>query len=445
MRTLGGGVVQTPLASRTNFDPAITESNPLTGVEAALSAFDTQVAGQLFWQVNDRPNNTLINPILQNFQRAVLQQTNAQFTYELAKRTATGARFAARTNVAYDLTNTPNRLFSSAYTGWFEAEYRQPLMRGAGVDFNRIAGPNSPVGQYNGVLIARINTDITLADFEQGIITFINDVETAYWELHFAYHNLETIVAGRNSALLTWQRVKELQKVGMRGGDAAAVAQASANYYTFDVAVRDALSGTNGLYASEQRLRYLMGLPPTDGQLIKPTSQPMDGEVVFDWDSALSDALTRRVEIRRQKWNIKRRELEMLAARLNRKPTLDFLGLYRYRGLGDALIDNYDSNNSANSLAQSIFSGDFQEWQAGVELGYPVGFRQASAAVANARWNLARETALLREQELRVSHDLSNASRLVTRAYQLMQSNYNRQDADRQQVDALRLLRERFG
>ncbi|MCC7335582.1 MAG: TolC family protein [Pirellulaceae bacterium] len=437
LRTLGGSVVQTPLASRTNFDPAITESNPLTGVEAALSAFDTQAAGQLFWQVNDRPNNTLINPILQNFQRAVLQQTNAQFTYELAKRTATGARFAARTNVAYDLTNTPNRLFSSAYTGWFEAEYRQPLMRGAGVDFNRIAGPNSPVGQYNGVLIARINTDITLADFEQGIITFINDVETAYWELHFAYHNLETIVAGRNSALLTWQRVKELQKVGMRGGDAAAVAQASANYYTFDVAVRDALSGTNGLYASEQRLRYLMGLPPTDGQLIKPTSQPMDGEVVFDWDSALSDALTRRVEIRRQKWNIKRRELEMLAARLNRKPTLDFLGLYRYRGLGDALIDNYDSNNSANSLAQSIFSGDFQEWQAGVELGYPVGFRQASAAVANARWNLARETALLREQELRVSHDLSNASRLVTRAYQLMQSNYNRQDADRQQVDAL--------
>ncbi|MEO8268618.1 MAG: TolC family protein, partial [Aureliella sp.] len=207
--------------------------------------------------------------------------------------------------------------------------------------------------------------------------------------------------------------------------------------FTFDVNVRDALSGPDGLYAAEQRLRYLMGLPPTDGQLIKPTSQPMDGEVVFDWDSALSDALTRRVEIRRQKWNIKRRELEMLAARLNRKPTLDFLGLYRYRGLGDALIDNYDSQNQFNSLYQNIFAGNYQEWQAGVELGYPVGLRQASAAVANARWNLARETALLKEQELRVSHDLSNASRLVVRAYQLMQSNYNRQDADRQKVDAL--------
>lgn len=437
LRSIGGSVVTTPLTSRTNYDPAITESNPLGGVEAALSAFDTQATGQLFWQVNDRPNNININPILQQFQAPALQQTVTQFSYELAKRTATGARFAARHNVGYDLTNTPNRLFSSAYTGWFEAEYRQPLLRGAGVDYNRIAGPNATIGQYNGVLIARINTDITLADFEQGIITFINDVETAYWELHFAYHNLESIVAGRNSALLTWQRVKELQKVGMRGGDAAAVAQASANYYTFDVNVREALTGTNGLYAAEQRLRYLMGLPPTDGQLIKPTSQPMDGEVVFDWDSALSDALTRRVEIRRQKWTVKRRELEMLAARLNRKPTLDFLGLYRYRGLGDSLIDSYDSNNQFNSMYQNIFGGQYQEWQAGVELGYPVGLRQASAAVANARWNLARENALLKEQELRISHDLSNASRLVARAYQLMQSNYNRQDADRQQVDAL--------
>jgi outer membrane protein TolC len=437
LRTLGASVVQSQFALPTNFDPAIAETNPLGGVEAALSAFDAQVTGQLFWQVNDRPNNIRSNEITDQFQLPAFQQTATVFNYEVAKRTATGARFAARQNIGYDLANTPNRRFSGAYTGWFEAEYRQPLLRGAGVDFNRIVGPNSGVGQYNGVLIARINTDISLTQFEQGIIEFTNDIETAYWELHFAYHNLETIVAGRNSALLTWQRVKELQKVGMRGGDAAAVAQASSNYYLFDVNVREALTGTNGMYAAEQRLRYLLGLPPTDGNLLKPTSQPMDGEVVFDWDASLNDALTRRVEIRRQKWNIKRRELEMLAARLNRKPTLDFLGLYRYRGLGDALIEGRDPNNSLNSLYQSIFEGDYQEWQAGVELGYPVGLRQASAAVANARLNLARETSLLKEQELRISHDLSNAGRLVSRAYQLMQSNYNRQDADRQQVEAL--------
>jgi outer membrane protein TolC len=437
LRSLGGSVVQNPQGFQTVYDPSIVESDPFRGVEAALSAFDAQVVSQLFWQVNDRPNNVNINPILGQFQVFGFQQTAATFNYDITKKTATGARFSARQNIAYDLANTPNRLFSGAYTGWFEAEYRQPLLRGAGVEYNRIAGPDAAIGQYNGVLIARINMDVSLADFERSIITFISDVETSYWELLFVYHNLETVVAGRNNALLTWQRIKELQKVGVRGGDAAAEAQARSNYYEFDVTVREVLTGINGLYNQEQRLRYLLGLAPTDGELLKPTSVPMEGEVVYDWDAALRDALTQRVEIRRQKWSIKRRELEMLAARLNRRPTLDFLGLYRYRGLGDSLIDSYDPDNSFNSLYQNILTGDFQEWQAGLELSYPVGLRQASAAVANARWNLAREQSLLREQELKISHDLSNAARFAARCYQLMQSNYNRQASDRDQVTAL--------
>ena len=444
LRSLGGSVVQNPLGTRTNFDPAIAESDPRLGVEAALSAFDTQVTSQLFWNVNDRPNNFDAggNGFLENIQVPVFQQTTATFDYSLRKTTATGATFTARHNFGYENANNLNRLFTGAYTGFFEAEYRQPLLQGAGVQYNRIAGPNAIVGQYGGVLIARINTDITLADFEASVIGFINDVETAYWELYFAYHNLEARVAGRNSSLLTWQRIKELERVGARGGDAAAEAQARSQYYNFDVQVKDALTGPNGLYAQEQQLRYLLGMPATDGGVLKPITDPMEGEVVFDWYSSLSDALTKRVEVRRQKWRIKQRELECIAARLNRRPTLDFLGRYRYRGLGDALIDSYDPNNSFNSLYQSIFEGDYQEWQAGVELGYPIGLRQASAAVANARWNLAREQALLQEQELRISHDLSNAARLVQRAYALTQSNFLRQESDRDQVEALQARHE---
>jgi outer membrane protein TolC len=444
LRSLGGSVVQAPAGTISNFDPALTEANPLGGVEAALSAFDAQVTSQLYWQKNNRPNNFRIV----GFQPAVLDQTAALFNYEIAKRTATGARFAARHVVNYDLNNNPQgQLFRSSFTGWFEGEYRQPLLRGAGTDFNRIAGPNSTVGSYNGVLIARINTDISLTDFEQGVINFVNDVESAYWELYFAYHNLEAQVAGRNSGLLTWQRLKELQKVGARGGDAAAEAQSRSQYYNFDVLVKDALGGTQGLYASEQRLRYLMGIPATDGTLLKPVSQPMEGEVILDWNSALNDALIRRVEIRRQKWNIKRRELEVIAARHNRLPTLDFLSLYRYRGLGDALIDSRDSNNppfdSFNSLYQNVLEGDFQEWQAGLELAYPVGMRQAGAALAHARFNLARDCARLKEQELRISHDLSNAARQVARSYELVLSNFNRQDSVQAQVEALQARYER--
>lgn len=433
LRSLGGSVVANPQGTLTKFNPAIIETNPQAGVEAALSAFDAQVAGQLFWQKNNIPNNTTFLI----FQPVALEQTLSTFNYAISKTTATGASFAARHVVNYNRNNSPARFFPSDFTGFFEAEYRQPLMQGAGVEFNRIAGPNAGVGSYNGVLIARINTDISLADFENGVINFINDVEAAYWELYFAYHNLEARVAGRNTSLLTWQRIKELQNVGARGGDAAAEAQARSNYYTFEAQVQEALAGQAGIYRTEQQLRYLIGMPATDGRLLKPVTPPMEGEVVYDWDSALRDALTKRVEIRRQKWSVKRRELELIAARLNRKPTLDFLGLYRYRGLGDHLIGRRDPANEFDNLYQNIFAGEYQEWQAGFEMGYPVGLRQASAAVANARWNLARETALLREQELRITHDLSNAARQVARSHALMKTVYNRQASDVEQVAAL--------
>ena len=65
LRTLGGSLLTNTQFTGTKYDPAIVESNPLGGVEAALSAFDTQATSQLFWQVNDRPINVAINPILQ--------------------------------------------------------------------------------------------------------------------------------------------------------------------------------------------------------------------------------------------------------------------------------------------------------------------------------------------------------------------------------------------
>jgi hypothetical protein len=150
----------------------------------------------------------------------------------------------------------------------------------------------------------------------------------------------------------------------------------------------------------------------------------------------LCDALTRRVEIRRQEWTIKRRELELIASRMNRRPRLDVLTQYRWRGLGDHLIGGRNPNNQFESLTQSITEGNFQEWQAGFDWSYNVGLRQASAAVRHAQLNLAREMVLLKEQQLRISHDLSNASRQISRSYLLLQTNYNRYEADKKQVEA---------
>ncbi|MFG0263386.1 MAG: TolC family protein [Novipirellula sp. JB048] len=434
LRSIGGTLVSNPQGTSTTFDPALAHANPLTGTEAALSAFDAQFAQQLFWGNVDQPQNVISDPVIEAFTPRTLQETRGTYIAELSKQTAQGARFALRHNIEYNRSNRPNRAFRSDYVGFLEAEYRQPLMQGAGTTFNRIAGPNSAIGQYNGVLIARVNEDVALADFEAAVLDLVADVEQAYWELALGYRVLEANVKGRDAALQTFQYQQVRLEAGAGRSDEEA--QAQSQYYQFRAQVEASLGGPDGLYAREQRLRYLIGMPASDGRLLKPTTTPTDVRVVFDWESALGQALSRRVEIRRQRFQTKRREMELTAARLNRRPRLDFLSKYRFRGLGDELIGS--NNGQFDNLYGNITGGDYQEWQAGVEMDFPVGLRAASAAVAHATLNLRRERALLAETELRVSHDLSDAARQIMLTHQLLETNYDRYLADQRQVDVLR-------
>ncbi|MFO0011348.1 MAG: TolC family protein [Planctomycetota bacterium] len=424
LRNLGGTVVPAPGGTTTEFDPALTELNPLGGTQAALAAFDATVSSQLYWQKFDPPSLGGGPGDFQNLFVLGFGQTQGIYQNQIQKRTATGASYAMRSNVGYNRFDRGGSIFAGA----LEAEWRQPMMQGAGTTFNLIAGPNAPVGSYSGVFVARINTDISLAQFETGVIQLVNDVEKAYWDLYFSYRNLEALISGRESALRAWQQASERLKIGLDARDSEA--QARAFFYQFYAQVNDALSGPSGLYASEQALRYMIGFTATDGRLIRPSTDPLQAMVMFDWQAALNDAINNRVEIRRQRWTIKRRELELIAARLNRRARLDALSQYRVRGVGDHLTGN-------NEFFDSLGSFNFQEWRSGLEWSFPVGLRQASTAVRSAQLNLSRDTAVLEEQQLRISHDLSSAARQIARSYEQLQINYNRVEADKAQVEVL--------
>ncbi|MHB8864880.1 MAG: TolC family protein, partial [Pirellulaceae bacterium] len=432
IRNLGGSVVAAPTGSATMFNPAIIESDPGTSVEAALSAFDAQLTSSLFWNKIDRGiNQTYAGIFLPS-----LQQLTSNYQLEVAKVAATGSRFALRHHVTYDRNYNPplGSQFPSVYEVDYEAEVRQPLLRGAGVEFNRIAGPNSVPGGANGVLLARINTDVSLADFEAAVTNLARDVEQAYWDLYFAYRDLDAKIAGRDSSLVSWQNIAERQRIGLFGGSPENEAQLRSQYFLFQAAVDDALAA---VYSREEVLRYMLGMPPNGPQLIRPVTEPTTAKVIFPWQIALQEAYLRRVELRRQKWQIKRRELELIAAKNFLMPRLDAVALYRFRGFGDDLIAS-PGPTGFESAYQSLTSGNFQEWQMGFQFDVPIGFRREFAALRNAELQVARERALLDEQEFRISHDLSEAIRSTERAFQLMKTNLNRRVAAQDEVQALR-------
>ncbi len=434
-----------PTATPTIYDPAIAETDPFRGVESALSLFDAQLSSSLTWDRINRP---------QNFQPSVniifpqnLQGDTGNWTTGIQKRTATGATFGVSNSTLYDNNNVRSREVPSTWTTNYDFTFSQPLLQGAGVTYNRIAGPDPFDNIYGrplfrGVLLARINADISLAEFEAGVRNLISDTEQSYWELYFAYRNLEARKAGRDSSLEAWRKVHALYVEQSRGGEADKEAQAREQYFFFRSEVEQALTD---VYRCENRLRFMMGISASDGRLIRPSDEPTTARISFDWQQSLVEALSRSAELRRQKWVIKQKELELTAAKNMILPRLDLVGRWRFLGMGQEFINQnynpYESNNAdplrGTDAYSTLFSGQFQEWQAGGQFLMPLGFRRELATVRNYQLQLARERARLQDEELEASHALVEAVRNVDTNFALAQTNFNRRVAAERQVEAV--------
>jgi hypothetical protein len=117
---------------------------------------------------------------------------------------------------------------------------------------------------------------------------------------------------------------------------------------------------------------------------------------------------------------------------------LDAVGRYRWRGFGDDLFStNEPPLPQFDSAYSDLTSGNFQEWQLGFELSMPIGFRLAHVAVRNAELLLARERAVLRDQQREVVHEAAEAIAEMDRAYTVLQSSYNRLAASEDQLGAV--------
>lgn len=471
LRNLGGitpsgfgadGVIGRTTGSTTVYDSAIQESAPSQvarsntsggvvnrvtaaqagGVESALSDFDSILSitnptglGGVYTR-DDRPVNFGALPPFSNPN----DQDNAGWRAALSKRTATGSRFQVLNQTTYQRFNNDTsvgRPLANQWTTAFEVQWDQPLLRGRGTEINRIP-----------IVLARINTDISLAVFEQAVRNLVKDIEDTYWDLHCAYRRLETAKTGRDSAQVTWKIVFEKWQEGVE--PVQAEAEARGQYFLFRSQVEEALGGTqgqagqDGLYALENKLRYLMGIAATDGRLIRPSDEPTMARVDFDWRDIRTEALVRSPELRQQKWAIKQRKLELLSAKNQLLPQMDVGVLYRWIGLGNQLI-TADRNNppfpeTGSTAFQELTRGEFQEAAFTFNFVLPVGFRNELAGVRNAQLQLARDKARLEDMELSQTHVLTAAVRALDTNYVLAQTQFNRWVAAEKEVESVQAL-----
>src|SRR5690606_29002363 len=118
-----------------------------------------QIQNNRFFSGNLNPGSTLTSE-------------TASFFAALQKQFGHGGSLILSHDMDYLGNNVPltTILFPSTYTGSVALQYRQPLWAAAGTEFTQVAGPPSTntafqniTGVSQGVAIARINQDITLA------------------------------------------------------------------------------------------------------------------------------------------------------------------------------------------------------------------------------------------------------------------------------------------
>lgn len=424
----------------------VQRANQIGGVEDALAEFDAQASAFIDYSKTDRPRNQgdgdplpsggnpISNPFFQGWDST--QQS------AISKRFATGGVATLRQQIIYSRNNQPlggpdsvRRRVASDWTALIEAQVQHPLMRNRGTLVNRIP-----------VVLASLNEDVSIADFEIQVRNLVRDVEVAYWNLYVAYRSVNAAIIGRNSAIATAKFAQLNLDNGT--GTKQEVAQAEEQYYNFRGRLSTALAGANlpgddrfGVYGNERGLRELLGLAATDGRLIRPIQEPSLARLEFDWTESVVQMLYLSPELRKAKTVIKQRELEQVSAKNQLLPEVNLSLLYRWVGVGDTLGPperrDVQFPDPGSSALAGLTGGNYQEGSVRLEITPPaIGGRRERTRIRGTQLRLHQSRAYLQDAERLMVSQLSDAVAKAATHYQLVQTNAMRWQAAEQEVEA---------
>jgi outer membrane protein TolC len=291
------------------------------------------------------------------------------FGLGLSKRTTTGGTLQMGVN-ADSQRQHPTRLFlDPQLTSSLDFSFTQPLLQGGGRAANLAP-----------LVLAQIDTERSYFQFKDSVQELVRGVIEAYWSLVFARTD-------------RWARQRQVQQAAfalelaearfkVRMSDVRDRSQARVSLQNFKSSL---YAAQDSVLQREAALRNIMGLPPTDGRHLVPTTPPTTENYLPIWDELLGLAEQRRPDLIELKLVLEADQQRMLQVRNQAYPSLDALAIYRWNGLEGELA-------TGDRLASG--AGQFTDWTLGVTFSVPLGLR--------------RERARLREQELIIARDRAN-------------------------------------
>ena len=392
------------------YDPAIAAVD----IEQSLSKFDAFTQSIMTWNKVNRPIGDALSTFLAFGGVDAIRQDQAQLQTAVLKPLPTGGLAGITFSTEYEYSNLNPRV-NPAYRPTLSLSVEQPLLAGFGVGINQIRETHPgairsqvPVpigGRVPGIWIARIFADEAQADFERRVQDLLFTVEEAYWELYAAYWDLYSREIGLRQAHAAWQRSEAKFRAGtIPEQDLAQIEDQFHSFRAQRMAAMGRGTGRAGVLEAERRLRYLVGLPPEDGNRLVPADVPTTAPYRPDYYAAYAEGLTRRPELIQARQEIQAAQLIVLRQQNDLLPDLRAFANYDMLGLGSQL-DGPTERNAIASLSQN----QFHNWGMGVLLRAQLGFRDAHSQVTRAQLQLAQRVAFLVDQEQKLAYNLQRS------------------------------------
>jgi outer membrane protein TolC len=340
-------------------------------------------------------------------------------------------------------------LFSPQFSPRFTFGIEQPLLKDFGIYYNELTSripsvtgnsmdglANNALGTRNGtvgtfvdrnsegILISRLRFDQARAEFERNVHILMVNAEVAYWNLYDKYGQLYSFEENLRIMHAVWQ----ISDARAKGGKLAPEEYKTikAQYEEFR---GERLRALGEVLDAERNLRGILGLPVEDGTRIVPITPPNLTELKNSWELSVQDTLKLRPELVLARENIRFHQYQLAIQYNYLKPDLRVYARYEPFGDGSTLTGSGETKDGTGTLQpnnafRSLMRGGLADWQIGLALNVPLGWRAEFAAIRGARLQLTQAHLLLRDQE-------EKAVRILAEQHAKLDEWYKRIEASR--------------
>ncbi len=318
-----------------------------------------------------------------------------------------GGAFNASLNNPRSTTTSANVLFNPTFNPTWSFTYTQPLLRNFLIDSTR-----------QQLQVTQINRDISDVQLRAAITNTLSNVRNAYWDYVYATQAVEV---ARQSLELATKLVGDNQtRVEIGTMAPIDVVQAQAEAANRRQALVAAESARRTTELALKRLIVAGTTDPNWNASIDPVDRPVFRPEPIDIEAAIRRALSERTDIEIAKKNMQSNDVTLRYLQDQLRPQADLVATYGLQGLGGSqLITTGQGVNRVTvgsipggykDALTTLFNGNYPRWTVAMNFSYPLGLSAQEASAARARVQLRQVQAQIKQIELQVATEVTNAA-----------------------------------